>query len=497
MSLKLKRGLVIVFLFVSLSNGTVTAQSPAPITKATVSHILPTEVVDGQGLDLPVDVQQLPLQFFDDFSWRTFIAVNWPGKDGIRGVADDSKEISDEGVRVWETWKSAYEIFQPMDAANPFAGPSPWDSFDAVAPCSNVAAGGSGKLRLLGSFSAFGFGDFNQASFGSFMGPLVDQSRKYVRYEIKVNKPQYEKIRNDKLYLQSTLDGLNAPSPFPDGSMEIKASWRIVTGANISELRKRFYITSAKVLNPVTGQCEDQSIALVGMHIVHKTPLRPQWVWSSFEHIDNVPKAGTQPAAGEVFSFNNPAEPQTSVGDAPPVLTKDNFEPNPNPVQVIRELPLIGEGSGFPHNDSMPTTTTNKRYQTALAGTVWANYQLVLTQWPTKTKKDVTIPNGNAENENISGDPFPDSSTGVSIGNSTMETYLQSTDCMQCHDFSRDDHTDFVFFLRLHALNDSNSDGRSEFIRGLDLKIKRSVEKSSRFKGLKLDQRIEAIQNSK
>src|SRR5918996_4839138 len=55
--------------------------------------------------------------WFDDFSWQSFIAINWPAKIGpdgtpIRGVPDLSKSIGDPGPRVWESWKADYELFQ-------------------------------------------------------------------------------------------------------------------------------------------------------------------------------------------------------------------------------------------------------------------------------------------------------------------------------------------------------------------------------------------------
>ena len=55
--------------------------------------------------------------------------------------------------------------------------------------------------------------------------------------------------------------------------------------------------------------------------------------------------------------------------------------------------------------------------QTKLAGTVWENYRLISTQWPT----DPSAP--------TAGNPAP-----VSLGNPVMETYMQvNGSCMGCH----------------------------------------------------------------
>src|SRR5207237_1051738 len=36
--------------------------------------------------------------------------------------------------------------------------------------------------------------------------------------------------------------------------------------------------------------CLRKTLGLVGFHVVHKTKNRPQWIWTSFEHKDNVPE---------------------------------------------------------------------------------------------------------------------------------------------------------------------------------------------------------------
>jgi hypothetical protein len=66
----------------------------------------------------------------------------------------------------------------------------------------------------------------------------------------------------------------------------------------------------------------------------------------------------------------------------------------------------------------------NTQFHAALAGSVWTNYKLVTTQWPTDPTNSVD-PNGS---------PFP-----LHSANTTMETYVQgnvplgSSSCMACH----------------------------------------------------------------
>jgi hypothetical protein len=53
-----------------------------------------------------------PYPTFDNFAWRAFLALNWPARaaDG-RGETDRTKTLGDSGPRVWETFKSSYELF--------------------------------------------------------------------------------------------------------------------------------------------------------------------------------------------------------------------------------------------------------------------------------------------------------------------------------------------------------------------------------------------------
>ena len=86
---------------------------PTPV----VSFAMPGEV------DAPVDPDANEIAVFDDYSWRAFIALNWPAKPGIRGVPDESKKIGDSSGPaakvVWETWKMDGELFQPEGLQSP------------------------------------------------------------------------------------------------------------------------------------------------------------------------------------------------------------------------------------------------------------------------------------------------------------------------------------------------------------------------------------------
>ena len=132
----------------------------------------------------------------------------------------------------------------------------------------------------LGAFSKFG--DLGQSNSGFLMGPLISQNRNYVRFLTLYNETEFNAILTQQLYTRSKLP---ATLTLPFNSIDVKSSWIIMNGVRRPE---RFYTRQATVLDPVTGQCSVTLVGLVGIHIVQKTPSRPQWIWTTFEQIDNL-----------------------------------------------------------------------------------------------------------------------------------------------------------------------------------------------------------------
>jgi Cu/Ag efflux protein CusF len=213
--------------------------------------------------------------------------------------------------------------------------------------------------------------------------------------------------------------------------------------------RQRYYVvTNAQVLDVAASLkagaavCSSRDVALVGLHIMIRTKYRPQWIWSSFEHVDNVAPAGTgearEPDAKDArapYSYFDPSKP-------PPVMTPDIAPPpvsaanppkaDPEPTQVVRKLPI--------HPDTM---ATNRAYwaMPGVQGTVWANYMLVATQWPTEPQpvgpqNDGRYFPGLRADANTPGEPYQQGDAAEhNLANTTMETYAQSapSSCMACH----------------------------------------------------------------
>src|SRR5260370_8670332 len=77
-----------------------------------------------------------PFPAFANFAWRAFVALNLPSllDPADRGVPDRARSPGDPGPRVWETFKSRYELFQIAPDGRPLT-PSPCASDHGPNPC--------------------------------------------------------------------------------------------------------------------------------------------------------------------------------------------------------------------------------------------------------------------------------------------------------------------------------------------------------------------------
>lgn len=371
---------------------------------------------------IPQGFPDNPIQFFDDYSWRSFIALVWPASNGHRGQPDPSKAVGDAGPRVFETFKSGWEIFH-----NDGSAPAPWNNFDAPMfnACNAQIAFGDFVLASFSKFSELG-----EAGVGGLVGPLVAQNTTYVRYATGFNEIEFNQISNSNLYLRKNLP---MAAPFQNGALDVKSAWMLMKNVARPE---RYYTRTALVLDPETGKCSAMLVGLVGLHIVQKTDTRPQWIWTTFEQVDNVPPA--EPGAPSEFNFNN----GTST---PPMPSADPYVLDPLPLPTPAPFNVMRLNDTAPINTS--TLNTNTAYRNLLKnqGSVWQHYQLVMTQWPLQPKQP-----------SVPGTPdktFPGFGDKSAFANVTMETFDQGsikTGCMNCHNSTKA-QTDFLWTLNDHA----------------------------------------------
>jgi len=385
---------------------------------------------------IPDGFSEVAIDYFDDYSWRLFVGMVWPVAEDKRGVADTGKTPGDAGPRVFETYKSLWEVFHE-DGTAPTAN---FNDYDTAAHNACKVTPQFGDIVLA---STTPYGDIGQSGVGVLEGPLVAQNGRYVRYQTLYNQPAYDFIVRNKYFLRTNLPQVPDSSAgvpamqFPDGSIAIKAAWLDMTGFTDAQTR-RYYTRLAMLKDPDTGTCSRVTVGLVGLHVVQKTPSRPQWSWSTYEHVDNVPPG--QPDGPGRFTFHDGGT--AGMPEENPLLLVPLAPQPARPFNVVRS-------SRTPIHPN--TAAMNTRYQQLLKDTVWARYQLVMTQWS-------RVP-GNQANPvavTVTGDAsttFPGVGAGSAFANVTLETFDQDrvqTGCMNCHTKARM-RADFMWSVIDHA----------------------------------------------
>jgi hypothetical protein len=377
-----------------------------------------------------------PFPFFSEFSWQSFLALVRPA-GATRGEPDLSLPMGTiDRPLVFESYKATWEVLADEDAPTQPGPPADWNVKPTATPCGDGSTFDPTDLVI----SSFGeLEDLAQAGHGpkEVLGPIVSQNSEYVRYSMGYNKTLFDAIVLGGRYLAANLHDVR----FPAGSIAVKAAWMIMTpDVPHPERYYRRYARITKVpekgpkQQPDTSPpCERRQLGLIALHIVQKTPKRLQWVWSTFEHVDNVPNDDSRGP----YALNN-GNPLSAMPAASP-QTLGNLKPKPDPFNIFR---LGG-------NLQDDTIAVNGQYAQALRDrrVIWSNYRLVSTQWP----RDALLPDRDGKPEHtIPGTP---ATAKFPVSNPAIETFFQKgvlNGCMNCHDIVRPD-AGFVWSLRMHA----------------------------------------------
>lgn len=336
----------------------------------------------------------------DVFAWNSFVALNWPADLATCGADTSQSILGGTGPRVWESYTLDSNLF--VDSGSPAA----W-----CAPETTAALRGPREFGLVRKASSDDFPEIAEA----VGGVLTDQNGRFVRYEIRVNQDEYNYIVTNDLWQKSgqagkTIDFPQGPSDDPSrcgaepcgpvGAMEVKSAWKVLSAEEIAG--GRFYTTEGIVFNDEQGSpspgANPVTLGLVGLHILHKTESQSKWFWSTFEHVDNTTSSFFDPSCTDCPANQQTAsKPYTELGS--------DGQPLNQGVQVVRTNPIATTDSAAP--------PLSAYYQGLLAGTVWANYELISTQWAT------------------GGAP---AGTPAVLANTTLETFIQAdSSCMGCH----------------------------------------------------------------
>ncbi len=397
----------------------------------TLSSVRPQDVLRDPATLSPEDAQRM----FDCWAWETFVALNWPAELGERGVAAADRPITAAGDRVWETYKQVYETFQPADAGWTLDGKN-WNDRQPLPPVCQEA------LRTAGippeDSHTFQVLNETHQAFGNQFNDLVDRNGNITHYEVRLNETEFEFMKANGYAATGAYDW-NGPLgttkglfQFPDnrdgingeGATELKAAWKVLcTDADcdprddpsryLSRRGLLYTPATARTVDPfdrsslprptvtTPATCTIAEVGMVGFHIAAKTFWAPQWIWPTFEHIDNVPGNAADGGVNgfSYFAPNCPTPPaEQCVTQRPGVFDESlyccnnlqivsNAQPAPanvsdlgppiTPLLVPNQMSRID-----PIQEGAQALNAIYRPLLAQAGSALQYYVLVSTQWP-------------------------------------------------------------------------------------------------------------------
>ncbi len=374
---------------------------------------------------------------FHRFMWQSLLFLVQPIRQGSR-------------VRQFETYMPSYGLF-----VGPGKKPAAWGTVPKPDYCQGVNPPDAGYI----------FSDLTLQA-GAHL-PLVDRSLNDVFYNVSVNAPAYQFITACDLYkaqcsltlapdllMPGGMRLVDIPKQyprlaFPDQSIELKTSWKILTPAEIAA--QTFYTTKGAVKAPGKDCLKDVTLGLVGMHIVTKTPTHPEFIWATFEHKNNAPdcaNTGAQPPLGGNWTFYDPncknCTTNEYVKGKPTQLCRmhpwgnpvagtfpNNLNCNSIPPPAYICDAQVRKNIIEPNTDNLKSLNASvmtmlRRLPVGNANRLWANYELV----------------GNVWTVNGALPPYLQAQRGsLASANTTMESYVQNgvsnitnpNNCFSCH----------------------------------------------------------------
>jgi hypothetical protein len=395
---------------------------------------------------LPGDTKFPNQDNFNCFAWQEFIALTWNSSYQTPGQPDPTATAAQYGTPasttplVWETFSPDGAVFKPAALApDPFGVTSP--------PACPELATGRNPGTLFANSELVGVPISALSSIvqaGTNYSWVTAQNHKPTYYDVRLNQPEYTYLVTNKFY-DARNQGTAAVSTtqgvlLPNGAIEIKAAWLEITDQS---RWPRYRMVQLPILDTptdsVTSVCRMAHMGLVALHIIQKTPLGQQFVWASFEHVDNQPDYGAVDSTVDYTYYNQNCDPTTDhyhcdINHQPTCTPQGGgllCDPVAAPVQVVKIVPT--PASTVALNDHVQNLIRQ-----ANPDSVFQYYRLVDSMWP---NNNTVIPAGSMVSL-TDGNAQPPLAQGGLL-NPLIETYFQNSPnqnngkgflgCLSCH----------------------------------------------------------------
>jgi hypothetical protein len=379
-------GFGLIEIALAMSNGGGSRPALAGSTISVVPLPVPT--------DIPGGAANASIQSAARFAWQEFIALNWPavpqtGQLNTRDTPDTSCGFDDQTAPcnarplVWQTYRNKVEIFPggsgiPGPTPPGFSTTPPSYGYDArpepiyqytngnPSPCSGQTSAPTAWVNL---------DETDQitldAMFAGNAPATVPPSHQpnsqpqLIRFVVKANRTQYSYLAGNgwlppgnpplSTTTQYVLANLGDAVPgdsntvsFPNGTIEIKSGWRLLTATEEASQRWQMATVRYYEQDPTSGQpCWRQdTFGMTALHIIQKTPSAPYFIYATFEQADDILTADGKPVENDDGSLK--VTPTCPPGIASPCPTTpdtmliDVPSPQPSmiPPQVVIRPPV-------------------------------------------------------------------------------------------------------------------------------------------------------------
>jgi len=249
------------------------------------------------------------------FAWLEFISAvspNAPGARGVPGGSFASTGTSSTPPLVWETYQHRTELL-PCNVVSGNAAPTPpqpWGakptyvttvSNSSPQMCSTISVPGGNPYNNLDEANQIGQ---NILLFPAVPGKPNPATDPQVLFEAKANQYESNYVAQNyqKLIPQFPKFHFSPGITLPNTTVEVKAAWRPLSSIPANQ-QYRYHVANVITYggtdtNPVPKVVP---YALIALHIIHKTPNYPAFIFATFEQVDDFKNQTTGAATGVYY----------------------------------------------------------------------------------------------------------------------------------------------------------------------------------------------------
>src|SRR5262245_21029190 len=364
--------------------------------------------------------------------------TSWTSHQAVPPPDHSIAPMSNCAFHVW-AWQTLLWMTQSDAGGSPrfLSFPSVAETFAPEGASPAIFAATGPKVLTLTPRTTKSSVPFDSITQAATRGVLVHPGGRAVYYSINVDRVFYEFIRSKKYFDPAVFEDAPADENFPVGALEFKYSWRVLADGEDSA---KFFVLPAEIqlLVEVDGKVvidptrtERVNVALVGVHVVGIVKDHPEFIWATFEHVDNAPDLPAGMAANSpnpvsdknwtFYAANTPAN-QSNRPNADAVRLADHARQTLTPrTNVVRQFAWGSQAADASNAANIVALNASVRSGALASAPVWRNYMLIGGTW--------LAPNSLQPDQSLSSRAV----ASTKLSNATMETFSQVLNCFGCH----------------------------------------------------------------